>query len=75
VEHPNGRIEKTNDYGLFKKYPKVEKGSVITVGKVEDKTLIKDEERKDVDWGRVFADAITQATSILALILLIESAN
>ena len=75
VEHPNGRIEKTNDYGLFKKYPRVEKGSIITVGKVEEKELLKDEERKDVDWGKVFADAITQATSILALILLIESAN
>ena len=75
VEHPNGRIEKTNDYGLFKKYPKVEKGSIITVGAVEDKELLRDEERKDVDWGKVFADAITQATSILALILLIESAN
>ncbi len=75
VEHPNGRIEKTNDFLLFKQYPKVEKGSIITVGKVEDKELLKNEERQDVDWGKVFADAITQATSILALILLIESAN
>ena len=75
VEHPSGRLEKTTDYGLFKRYPKVTKGSIITIGEVDVKKLEEDKDRKDVDWGKVFADAITQATSILALILLIENTN
>jgi len=75
VEHPSGRLEKTNDYVLFKKYPEVKKGSIITIGEVDIVKLEEENDKKDVDWGKVFADAITQATSILALILLIESTN
>jgi len=75
VEHPNGRIEKTEDYLLFKKYPSVEKGSVITVGRIEEKKEIEKKEREDVDWGRVFSDAVAQATAIITLIFLIERAN
>ncbi len=75
VEHPSGRLEKTTDYVLFKKYPHVEKGSIITIGEVDVQKLEEENDKKDVDWGKVFADAITQATSILALILLIESTN
>jgi len=75
VEHPNGRIEKTEDYFLFKKYPSVEKGSIITVGRVEQKIEEEKKERKDVDWGKVFGDAIAQATAIITLIFVIESTN
>jgi len=75
VEHPNGRIEKTEDYILFKKYPTVEKGSVITVGRIEEKKEEEKEERDDVDWGKVFSDAVAQATAIITLIFLIERAN
>jgi len=75
VEHPNGRIEKTEDYILFKKYPSVEKGSIITVGRIEEKREEEKTERKDVDWGKVFGDAIAQATAIITLIFVIESTN
>lgn len=75
VEHPNGRIEKTEDYLLFKKYPSVEKGSIITVGRVEQKREEEKKEREDVDWGKVFGDAIAQATAIITLIFVIESTN
>ncbi len=75
VEHPNGRIEKTEDYGIFKKYPTVQKGSIITVGRVEQKKEEEKKDRKDVDWGKVFADAVAQATGIITLIFLIERTN
>ena len=75
VEHPNGRIEKTEDFLLFKKYPNVEKGSIITVGRVEKKKVEEKKEREDVDWGKVFSDAVAQATAIITLIFLIERAN
>lgn len=31
-QYPNGRIKKTRNFLFFKLYPKVEKGSTITVG-------------------------------------------
>lgn len=73
VEHPNGQIKRTRDYGFFKKYPKVEKGSIVTVGQIEKVEQDKKKERKEIDWGKVLADSVAQATAILTLILLIES--
>ncbi|MEM9991692.1 MAG: SLBB domain-containing protein, partial [Bacteroidota bacterium] len=75
VEHPNGRIAKTVDLLVAKIYPKVEKGSIITVGKKQDKDFEREQrelEREPVDWGRVLADSIGQAGSIISLILLIQ---
>lgn len=75
VEHPNGRIVKTTDLLAFKIYPKVQKGSIINVGKKPPKDLDREQrelEREPVDWGRVLADSIGQAGSIISLILLIQ---
>lgn len=72
VEHPNGKIEQTEGF-IFNKYPSVQKGSVITVGrKPIDPEKEAKEEKEDIDWGKVLADSITQATAILTLILLIQ---
>ena len=75
VEHPNGKIEKTRNYILFKSYPSVEKGSVITVGKIVKTERDLQKEREDVDWGKVVADAVAQATAILSLILIAQNVN
>jgi len=75
VEHPNGRIEKTKDFLFFKKYPSVQKGSIVTVGRLEEVKEKEKEDREDVDWGKVFSDAVGQATAIITLIFLIERAN
>lgn len=75
VEHPNGQIERTVDLFAFKIYPKVRKGSVITVGRKPYKDFEREQrelEREPVDWGRVLSDSIGQAGSILSLILLIQ---
>ena len=75
VEHPNGRIQRTKDFLLFKIYPKVQKGSIISVGYAEKKKEVKKGERKEVDWGKVLADSIAQATALLSFILLIQRLN
>ncbi|MBT8230949.1 MAG: SLBB domain-containing protein, partial [Bacteroidia bacterium] len=71
VEHANGEIKKPRN-ALFKKvYPKVLKGSTITVGyKTPEDPESK--EQTDVDWTKVLGDSVAQAMSILTLILLIE---
>jgi protein involved in polysaccharide export with SLBB domain len=72
VVHPNGEIQRTKDYLLFKVYPKVQKGSVVTVGYLEKK-VEKKVNRKEIDWSKVLSDSIAQATALLSFILLINN--
>ncbi len=75
VEHPNGQIEQTNGF-IFNKYPSVRKGSVITVGrKPVDPQKEAKKDKEDIDWGKVLADSIAQATAILTVILLVQRLN
>ncbi len=75
VEHPNGQVQRTKDFVLFKVYPKIQKGSIISVGYAEKKKEAKKGDRKEVDWGKVLADSIAQATALLSFILLIQRLN
>ncbi len=72
VEHPNGELQRTKQYLFFNSYPKVRPGSIITVGEKQRKERIEGE-KKDVDWGKVFADSVAQATAILTLVLLLQN--
>lgn len=72
VEHPNGQIERTKDYFFFKSYPTVQKGSIITVGAVEKKKDYEKTPRKEIDWSKVLADSVAQATALLTLIILVQ---
>lgn len=72
VEHQNGRVERTKDFGLFKVYPEVTPGSTIKVGRKPEKEESVEEEKEKVDWGQVFKDTLAQATAVLTLILLID---
>lgn len=72
VKHPNGELKRTRNFGLFKIYPKVRKGSVVIVnGKIE-KEQSAVATREKTDWGKVLATTITQATGVLTLILLVQ---
>ncbi|MDX1478882.1 MAG: SLBB domain-containing protein [Saprospiraceae bacterium] len=75
VEHANGRVEKTQNLGLFRIYPKVTKGATINVGRVPEKTQVEKEEKEPVDWSEIVRDSLAQATAILTLILLLERLN
>ena len=74
VEHPNGEIKRTKRFLFFKISPKVRKGSVVTVGVKPPKPAgsSSKKEREKVDWGRVLADSVAQATAVLSLILLLQ---
>ncbi len=77
VLYPNGQIKKTKDFLLFKIYPRVEKGSIVTVGLADKKPEREKNktERPPIDWSKVLADSIAQATAILSLILLVQRIN
>lgn len=74
VEHANGQIERAKNYGIFRSYPKVRPGSIIRVGKkpVREKRERGQSSDEEVNWGKVFANSIAQATTILSLILLLQ---
>ncbi|HNG90649.1 MAG TPA: SLBB domain-containing protein, partial [Saprospiraceae bacterium] len=71
VEQSNGKISRTKNWGLFRIYPKVHKGSVVTVGSkpVKEKKG-KSAERKGIDWDKtlpqILATLSTLATVALA---------
>ncbi len=75
VEYPNGEIRKAKDFGIFRIYPKVDKGSIVKVGVKDKKVERKPTEKEEVDWGEVLANAVAQATAVLTLILLIDRAG
>ncbi len=70
VEHANGEIKRPTQGFLRKRFPKVYRGSEITVGfKSFDKN--EEDQKSNVDWTKVLGDSVAQAMSILTLILLI----
>jgi len=72
VRDLNGELRRTKNFGLFKIYPKVRKGSTIIVNEKDDKGEVKAENKESVDWNRVIASTIAQATSVLTLLLLFQ---
>ncbi len=71
VTHANSEIKRPKNGFFKKKYPKVKRGSTITVGyKSEEDT--EREKETDVNWTELLGDAVSQAMSILTLILLIQ---
>ena len=74
VEYPSGRKVKTKHFLGIRIYPKVEKGSNISVAVKPDKPE-KLEPREKANWSKVIADSVAQATAILTLVLLINTLN
>ena len=78
VEHPNGQIEKTKDFLLFKAYPKVRPGSKVYVGVKpprEEKRREDGTGGEDIDWAKVVSDTMAQVTAVLTLIVLLQRVN
>lgn len=76
VEHPNGEIKKAKDFGLFKIYPTVRKGSIVSVGSKAEKEKKKEKaEREPIDWEKVIANSLAQVSAVLSVILLIQNVN
>ncbi len=71
VEHPNGEIEETRNFGFFNIFPKVRQGSTIIVPDLPLENEAE-KEKEDIDWNKLLTDSVTQAMSIITLLLLIE---
>ena len=72
VEYANGEVKQTKSFLFINIYPKVREGSHIKVSYKKEKTK-EEKEKKDIDWGEVLSNSITQATAILSLVLLLRS--
>lgn len=74
VEYPNGKKIKTDHFLGIRIYPKVEKGSVISVA-AKAPQQEKLEPKEKANWSKIIADSVAQATAILTLVLLINTLN
>jgi protein involved in polysaccharide export with SLBB domain len=76
VRTTGGKIERTKKIFLFRSYPKVPKGGVITIPykkkSLERMQGLDGKEEESINWGEVLANALTQATAVLTLILLLQ---
>lgn len=74
VEHANGHVEKSRNFGLFRISPRVYKGSVILVGtKAIKKEKEKLEKKNSVDWEKVLTKTLTASTAIFTMVLTYNS--
>lgn len=71
VTYPNGDREQTINLGLFNIYPKVEEGSVITVGRRPIK-VEEEKEKQDIDWEKIIDNTVTRITAVLTIFVLIQ---
>ncbi len=71
VQFADGRVEKTKKFLFFNQYPKVEKGSIVTVGPKRIKPTVERPEKK-ADWSNVLRDTMAQATAVLTLLILVD---
>ena len=72
VKYPNGKVKKMGRFLFWRKYPTVEKGSEIVVYAKEKEKLKEGNNNEPVDWNEVLTSAVTQATTILTLLLLVQ---
>jgi protein involved in polysaccharide export with SLBB domain len=73
VEYPNGKVDKTKNFGLFKDYPTVKKGGTIYIALKADK--VKEEkqkrEQKPFDMNQAVATVTAALTSFATLYVLL----
>ena len=72
VKYANGQVKRTVNWGFFKVYPKVSKGSTITVG-VKPLKPVGEEDKEAIDWEGIAARVLSQVTAIVTLIVLVQN--
>ncbi len=78
VLNPSGKINRTVNFGLFKVYPKVGKGGIVSVGYKDVKPIELDnngnnKKKEETDWPKIIANGIAQASGIITLIALLKT--
>ena len=74
VEYPNGRVRGTSDFGLFRVYPKIAKGAIVSVGAKPPKAP-ENKEKKSVDWDKAFTQILASVTAMATILLAVSSLN
>jgi protein involved in polysaccharide export with SLBB domain len=73
VDYPNGNLDRTKNFGLFKDYPRVKQGATIHIALIPEK--IKDEkdkrERKPFDMNQAVATISASLASFATLYVLL----
>ena len=73
VEYPNGNVDRTKNFGLFKNYPTVKKGATIHIAMTPEKVKEEKEkrERKPFDMNQAVATVTAALTSFATLYLIV----
>ncbi|MBI9033187.1 MAG: SLBB domain-containing protein [Bacteroidales bacterium] len=75
VSLKNGQVKTTKKFLLvFRKYPHVETGSMISLQMKPPKEE-KKEKKEEVDWGRIWANSLSGITTALTIYLLTKQVN
>jgi protein involved in polysaccharide export with SLBB domain len=73
VDYPNGNVDRTKNFGLFKDYPRVKQGATIHIAMTPEK--VKDEkdkrERKPFDMNQAVATVSASLASFATLYILL----
>jgi len=75
VEQPNGKINHTRNFLFFKSYPKVTRGSVITVGAKPEKIKAASKEKKSIDWDKALTQILATAGTMATILLAVRALN
>jgi protein involved in polysaccharide export with SLBB domain len=72
VEYPNGKINKTKNFLFVRVYPKVTRGSIITVptkAKKQTKTPGPAKQREKKDWDKLFTQVLSFSSVTATMVL------
>lgn len=73
VEQPNGKINRTENFLLFKVYPKVTKGAIISIGSKPYKEKKLPKEKKNLDWDKAFTQILATAGTLATVLLAVKA--
>ncbi len=72
VVQPNAKINRTRNFGLFKIYPKVTKGSAIYVENKVKKEKQLNKEKEPFNWNKFIENSMVKFTGIATLYILFK---
>ncbi len=72
VDYPNGNVDRTRNFGLFKDYPRVKQGATIHIAMTPEKVKDeKDKKRKPFDMNQAVATVSASLASFATLYILL----
>lgn len=75
VTMANNQSESTRRFLFFRRYPKVEPGSVITLRIDQEKKQELEKPREKVDWDYEISRALGTLTSVVSIVMMVKAMN